>query len=78
MIKIKLTKKQLEILKPLFEQIIEINKHGGICAIAAQIYYDGMVVKLMEDKKAQALAKALGSKMYYSCSATERINHANY
>ena len=47
MIKIELTKKQKKALKPLFESIVELNKQFITCAIAAQVYEDGIVAKVV-------------------------------
>jgi len=76
MLKIELTKKQKQQLEPYFQAVRTANeKYHPDIAIAAQVFEDGMVVRLMQGDKGKALAKALGgewSKVHYS--AEERLS----
>lgn len=74
-LKIDLTEEQLEILEPLFEAVRTNNENGTESAIAAQVWEDGMVVKLMTGEKARALSAALGGKFeHYAYSAADRMD----
>ena len=74
-LKIDLTKAQLEILEPLFQAVRTNNEHGTESAIAAQVWEDGMFVKLMDGEKARALSIALGGKPHRVVySAADRMN----
>ena len=60
MLKIELTEEQKALLEPLFQAVRVANKEGGVLAIGAQIWPDGMVVKLFDQEKGKALSSALG------------------
>lgn len=60
MLKIELTEAQKELLEPLFQAVRDANKTGSVAAIGAQIWPDGMVVKLFDQDKGEALSSALG------------------
>ncbi len=60
MLKIELTEEQITLLEPLFQAVRDANKAGKVLAIGAQIWPDGMVVKLFDDEKGKALSSALG------------------
>jgi hypothetical protein len=60
MIKIELTEEQKELLEPFFQSVRDANFIGSSAAIGAQIWPDGMVVKLFLAEKVRALSVALG------------------
>lgn len=62
-IKIELTETQREQLRPLFDLVRESNTADIDCAIAAQIFEDGMHVKFFSGDQGRALANALGGKL---------------
>lgn len=57
---IELTGEQLDQLMPMFEQVDAHNKDGVVCAIAAQIFPDGMHVKFFSGEQCKSLAESLG------------------
>ena len=59
MIKITLTKKQLEQLAPYFKKSRE-SKDPGL--IAAQVFHDGMIVEFIDGSRADALCKAVSGE----------------
>ena len=72
MLKIELTDEQREQLAPYFQAVIDGKKEGKSTAIGAQIWPDGMVVKLFDNEKGKALSKALGgdfSKVHVSAGS---------
>ena len=60
MIKLPITDEQREMLKDYFAAIVIANSEGRIAAIGAQIWEDGIVVKLFYDYRCVALSNALG------------------
>lgn len=60
MLKIELNDEQKAQLEPYFQAVRDGNQGGKITAIGAQIWPDGMVVRLFDQEKGEALAKALG------------------
>lgn len=75
MLKIELTKKQKQLLEPFFKAVRDGNKEGKPATIGAQVWPDGMVVRLFDEEKSKALSSALGgnyNKMHFS--ADDRIN----
>jgi len=61
-LKIELTDEQIAMLKPLFQCVADANNRDYKAAIAAQIWPDGMVVRLLLREHCEALAKALGGR----------------
>lgn len=75
MLKIELTDAQKDLLEPMFQAVREANKKGSLASIGAQIWPDGMVVKLFDQDKGAALSSALGGnchRIHYS--ADDRID----
>ena len=72
MIKIDLTKKQKKALKPLFESIVELNKQFITCAIAAQVYEDGVVAKVVSCSGNLGRQVVIGDLPLFS-SASEKM-----
>ncbi len=62
MLKIDLSEEQKQQLGPLFRAVEEGNKRGIACAIGAQIWPDGIVVRIFDGEKLEVLARALGAK----------------
>lgn len=60
MLKIELTEEQKELLEPLFQAVRDANAGGSTSAIGAQIWPDGMVVRLFNDRNGKVLSAALG------------------
>lgn len=60
MLKIELTKEQKYLLEPLFQAVRDANEAGLTAAIGAQIWPDGMVVRLFDQEKGKAISTALG------------------
>lgn len=60
MLNIKLTDEQVAILKPYFKAVSDGNKKGESHYIGAQIWPDGMVVRLFNAEAGAALSAALG------------------
>ena len=60
MLKIELTEEQKAILAPLFQAVRDANVSGSTAAIGAQIWPDGMVVRLFDERKGKALSIVLG------------------
>ncbi len=74
--KISLTQEQLDELLPFFGAVIAANDRGETAAIGAQIYEDGMIVKLFENERGEALATALGSNWGVGwASAEDRMKY---
>ena len=77
MLKIELTEEQKTLLEPLFQAVRDANATGSIAAIGAQIWTDGMVVKLFDQEKGKSLSAALGgdfNRMHIS--ADDRLETA--
>ncbi len=74
---IQLTDEQLIELEPFFQAVRDANARGDVAGILAQIYTDGMFVKLFEGEKCHALSKALGANGDSSSSVAERIAKIN-
>lgn len=55
--KVELTRKQARALRPLFDAV---QQSGKPCAIAAQVWPDGFVAKIVDGNGARKLATALG------------------
>jgi len=75
MLKIELTEEQKTLLEPLFQAVRDANADGSTAAIGAQIWPDGMVVRLFDERKGKALSAVLGgnyNKRHFS--ADGRIN----
>jgi hypothetical protein len=74
--KIKLTEAQLKKLQPFLDAVEKHNQDknsSGYLAIAAQLYRDGMVVKLLNLGEAKKLGSALGNTLgKTSASVSER------
>lgn len=68
-LRFELTQWQHDILKPLFEELNEYGTSG----IAAQIYPDGIVAKVMHGEKAKALSTALGGSMEACRTSAEHL-----
>ncbi|PKO45742.1 MAG: hypothetical protein CVU31_11645 [Betaproteobacteria bacterium HGW-Betaproteobacteria-4] len=60
MLKIELTEEQKALLEPLFQAVRDANAAGSTAAIGAQIWPDGMVVRLFDERKGKALSAVLG------------------
>lgn len=60
MLKIELTEEQKALLLPLFQAVCDANAAGMTASIGAQIWPDGMVVRLFDERKGKALSTALG------------------
>ena len=60
MLKIELTEEQKALLEPLFQAVRDANASGSTAAIGAQIWPDGMVVRLLDERKGKALSTVLG------------------
>jgi len=60
MLKIELTEEQKALLEPLFQAVRDANASGSTAAIGAQIWLDGMVVRLFDERKGKALSTVLG------------------
>lgn len=73
MIKVSLTAAQKKTLAPLFKDIEALNCKGVRCAIVAQVYKDGLLVKLLKGKEVTALARALGGGDGEHNSAAARL-----
>lgn len=74
MLMIELTEEQKEQLAPLFEAVRNGNRAGVKSAIGAQIWMDGMVVKLFDGDQGSALSSALGGDWSNEhCSAEDRM-----
>ena len=60
---IELTDDQILQLQPMFDAVRDGNDTGNKCCIAAQIFEDGITIKLMSQNEAVALSLALGGNM---------------
>lgn len=72
-LKLKLNADQLVRLMPYFNAVIKANENGKKAAIGAQIWPDGIVVKLFEGEKAAALADALGGSFDEQVSSAAQM-----
>jgi hypothetical protein len=74
MLKITLTSEQKEQLEPLFAKVREANHRDELVCIGAQIWPDGMVVRVFREDQGRALAAALGGDFdRHHYSAAERF-----
>ena len=59
-VKINLTYDQVADLSPIFSQLNDIVNDGGFGAILAQVYPDGMIVRVVSSDTFLTLQKTLG------------------
>lgn len=77
MLKIELTEEQKALLEPLFQAVRDANAAGSTVAIGAQIWQDGMVVRLFDEREGKALSIALGGDYNrIHVSAGDRLDHS--